>query len=389
MFKLYADKNKLILQKRETITSGSVNVYRIRFEFSEDWEGLDRTAVFRCGGKSVSVPLDSFGKCVLPWEVLQTSGLRLDAGAYGTKGGETILTTAWASLGTILTGAEPGENTQPPTPELWKQELDKKGDTLRYDGLNLSLLSGDKLLSTVQVVGDNGEGYIPVPGPQGPEGPPGPQGPKGDKGDKGDPGAPGAPGPAGPKGKQGEQGPAGPQGDPGPQGEQGPEGLQGENGLTGATGPAGKDATINGQNDVEIVAGENVSIDQQNGKLIISSTGGGSAGEVYSTEEQVIGTWIDGRPLYRKVIEFLCPGTVGAEAIETGIQGSIKIVRINSVIDGWNSNGTIYDIPYPVDAGFLIINYNKLTNELRVASSDTNWGGSKITTILEYTKTTD
>lgn len=30
---------------------------------------------------------------------------------------------------------------------------------------------------------------------------------------------------------------------------------------------------------------------------------GGSGGEVYSTEEQRIGTWIDGKPLYRKTIE--------------------------------------------------------------------------------------
>lgn len=30
--------------------------------------------------------------------------------------------------------------------------------------------------------------------------------------------------------------------------------------------------------------------------------GGGSAGEVYSTEETRIGTWIDGKPLYRRVI---------------------------------------------------------------------------------------
>ena len=28
------------------------------------------------------------------------------------------------------------------------------------------------------------------------------------------------------------------------------------------------------------------------------------AKEVYSTEEQVVGTWIDGKPIYRKVIDF-------------------------------------------------------------------------------------
>lgn len=30
---------------------------------------------------------------------------------------------------------------------------------------------------------------------------------------------------------------------------------------------------------------------------------GGSSGETYSTEETVIGTWIDGKPLYRKCFQ--------------------------------------------------------------------------------------
>lgn len=41
------------------------------------------------------------------------------------------------------------------------------------------------------------------------------------------------------------------------------------------SGPPGKDATINGENAVEIVAGENVSIEQQDGTLTISAAGGG------------------------------------------------------------------------------------------------------------------
>ena len=47
MFILQANKNKLAVLEREPVTSGSVNVYRARFEFSDDWEGLTRKAVFR------------------------------------------------------------------------------------------------------------------------------------------------------------------------------------------------------------------------------------------------------------------------------------------------------------------------------------------------------
>lgn len=154
MFELYAEKTKLLLRRREQLTSGAVKVYRARFQFSADWEGLGRTAVFRAAGVSVPVLLGASGECEIPWEVLQKPGYRLEAGVYGTDAdGETVLPTVWAGLGLILEGAVPGE-VRPPTPELWEQELDRKGDGLGYteEGY-LGLYSGEKLLSAVRVPG--------------------------------------------------------------------------------------------------------------------------------------------------------------------------------------------------------------------------------------------
>ncbi len=143
--------------KRESVTSGSVNVCRARFEFSPDWEGLRRKAVFKARSESRTVLLDDSGECVIPWEVLTSYGQLLMAGAFGTAD-ETALPTVWASLGTILEGVPgDGAGAQPPTPDLWEQELARKGDALAYDGLNLSLMAGDKPLSTVEVAG-GGEG---------------------------------------------------------------------------------------------------------------------------------------------------------------------------------------------------------------------------------------
>ena len=130
MFELYANKNRLRVRRREPVTSGSVNVYEARFQFSEDWAGLSRTAVFRAGGVSVSVALGETGACSVPWEVLQKPGVRLEAGVYGTRGGEVVLPTVWADLGFVCAGAAPGEASRPPTPDLWRQELAKKGDKL-------------------------------------------------------------------------------------------------------------------------------------------------------------------------------------------------------------------------------------------------------------------
>lgn len=160
MFKLQAKKTELCLLEREPTTSGSVNVYEARFEFSEDWEGLEKTAVFRAGEKSVSVLLDDTGETVVPWEVLTVPGKRLEAGVYGTRAAEVVLPTVWTDLGYIRTGAAPGGGARPPTPDIWKQELARKGDTLYYDGLTLRLKSGDKTLSSVDIVGGGSGGVV-------------------------------------------------------------------------------------------------------------------------------------------------------------------------------------------------------------------------------------
>lgn len=158
MFILYADKNKLAVRQREPVTSGSVSACTARFEFSDEWQGLTRKAVFKAGKESRTVPLDESGECVIPWEVLTTPGQPLMAGVFGTAD-ETALPTTWAPLGTILEGVPGnGVDSRPPTPDLWRQELDRKGDSLDYDGLNLSLMSGGKLLSTVKIEGGGGGG---------------------------------------------------------------------------------------------------------------------------------------------------------------------------------------------------------------------------------------
>jgi len=156
-FILYADKNRLVVRKRGPVTSGSSGVYPVSFEFSEDWDGLTRAAVFQADGEPVSVLLDNTNECGIPWEVLVKPGVRLRAGVYGTKGEDVVLPTVWADLGEILRGVTmPDGGTYPPTPELWEQALAGKGDGLSYNGQNLSLKSGDKVLSTVEIAGGGG-----------------------------------------------------------------------------------------------------------------------------------------------------------------------------------------------------------------------------------------
>ena len=150
MFQLYANKTQLTVRAREPLTSGSVNTYIARFEFSPDWEGLTKTAVFKAGNEVRSVLLGTDGQCTIPWEVLSSHGRQLTPGICGTQGTDMVLPTVYANLGTILEGAAPGENARPPTPDLWEQELAGKADGMNLDGLTLRLLSGPETLAQVE-----------------------------------------------------------------------------------------------------------------------------------------------------------------------------------------------------------------------------------------------
>lgn len=124
MINLTAAKNQLQVVTSELLTSGSVNVNTVQFTFNDDWDGLDKTAVFRSGEDERSVLLDDTEMCQIPWEVLQNKCRVLEAGVYGTLNGELVLPTVWVELGTIREGAYPGDSSEPPSPSIYEQILD-------------------------------------------------------------------------------------------------------------------------------------------------------------------------------------------------------------------------------------------------------------------------
>lgn len=64
-------------------------------------------------------------------------------------------------------------------------------------------------------------------------------------------------------------------GQPGRDGKDGKDGENGKDGKDGANGQPGQDATINGENTINIVAGQNIGISQSGTTLTISSTASG------------------------------------------------------------------------------------------------------------------
>lgn len=104
MFVLYADKTQLTVRQRETVTSGSSNAYQVQFEFSPEWEGLAKAAVFQAGCAEKSVILTG-GACAIPQAVLKEPGYFLMAGVCGKLGEDLVMPTVWANLGAIRAGA--------------------------------------------------------------------------------------------------------------------------------------------------------------------------------------------------------------------------------------------------------------------------------------------
>lgn len=111
------------------------------------------------------------------------------------------------------------------------------------------------------------------------------------------------------------------------------------------------------------------------------------AGEVYSTEERVVGTWIDGKPIYQKAI-VLESNTSHGE--------TIPIANIDYLIDFGGicygaSSGYLRHFPWITDGWVISLNeWNSNGIELIAKAGGSNTlikAGSKLW--FKYTKTTD
>ena len=109
--------------------------------------------------------------------------------------------------------------------------------------------------------------------------------------------------------------------------------------------------------------------------------------EVYSTNETVIGTWIDGKPIYRKVIDFGALPKTSTKSMPHGISNIDKFIRVYGTANRVDTgDGRV--MPYAVssDAGSIELYQNKTTITVTTTNDRSPY---KAYVILEYTKTTD
>lgn len=100
----------------------------------------------------------------------------------------------------------------------------------------------------------------------------------------------------------------------------------------------------------------------------------------YSTEEQRIGTWIDGKPLYRKYI-----GNTGSVASSNSKIFDISILNINLITQF--KGFVFYEGRYVSGLNRVVYYYDKSTQTIVIYCSDMAITDCYLT--IEYTKTTD
>ena len=104
--------------------------------------------------------------------------------------------------------------------------------------------------------------------------------------------------------------------------------------------------------------------------------------DVYSTEEQVIGRWIDNKPLYRKVIYIgELPNDTNITVPIDLVSSEIRLTKISGVSHGINGL-------YQTGLNDKVTRLMLTPNGLNVACSG-DFRGMMAYAILEYTKTTD
>ena len=94
----------------------------VRFSFSPEWEGLNKTVVFRAGEVSKDI-LDVEEFAVIPAECTQELGQLLEVGVYGVDAENTVaIPTMWEAIGRISEATDPsGDASTEPTLPVWAQ----------------------------------------------------------------------------------------------------------------------------------------------------------------------------------------------------------------------------------------------------------------------------
>lgn len=178
--KVIVKTNEIEIEKNNLINSGEYNITPCEFEFSEEYNGLTKMAVFSTCSVDVKVAILN-NRCVIPYEVLENQGQVL-LGVYGYESVNDELELRYSPTPKyfyVIQGSykEGGDPELPPKSE-WEQVIEEVNTAI--DEANNLNIEAEKVgeVTTITITHKDGEEQeVQIL-----------DGEKGDKGDKGDPG---------------------------------------------------------------------------------------------------------------------------------------------------------------------------------------------------------
>lgn len=130
--KINVNKNEVSIEyeKDEKINRGEYKAHKCDFNFSEEYEGLTKKAIFETSMVKKEMPIIN-NECDIPYEVLNSERINLRVYAYSTENDELILRYSprysefYTLDGSYVDGAEPSEEITPTQFEQYTDTLNK------------------------------------------------------------------------------------------------------------------------------------------------------------------------------------------------------------------------------------------------------------------------
>lgn len=118
------------------------------------------------------------------------------------------------------------------------------------------------------------------------------------------------------------------------------------------------------------------------------------AATVYSTTEQTIGRWVDGKPLYRKTFVVTTPASGTSTEVDTSGLNIDTLVYIFGMFNSGTGTGSYeapipYVEPYNLQNSSINVFYLHDDSKIYVRKSSSNMALASFHITVDYTKTTD
>lgn len=154
-------------------------------------------------------------------------------------------------------------------------------------------------------------------------------------------------------------------------------------------GGGGGSSSLAGLSDVNLTSptdGQVLTYDGNSSKWVNATPSGGGGSFDYSTTEKVIGTWIDGKPLYQ--ITLSLPNLPNNGSINLTTPNNIKLlVDVEGVIYSTIDSTYQRPLPFPADGGNQI--RVDINNSILRIVTYADWSLYVGYLTIRYTKTTD